>query len=80
MPSMVKRLASVSLTNCDSIYDRAKRLLADIGAPLSICPLVCDLLETVGDESLSYSTRPITLREAFFGFDLDEEQSQNVLV
>ena len=29
MPSMAKRLAYISLANCDSISDRAKRLSAE---------------------------------------------------
>ena len=45
MPSVAKRMASVAIS--DSISEMAKNLLLDLGTPLSICRLVCDLLDGV---------------------------------
>ncbi|KAL7531483.1 hypothetical protein ACHAXR_004068, partial [Thalassiosira sp. AJA248-18] len=53
MPSVAKRMASVSISG--SISATAKSLLLDSGMPLSICRLVCDLLDAT-NESPSNST------------------------
>ncbi|KAL7532255.1 hypothetical protein ACHAXR_009447, partial [Thalassiosira sp. AJA248-18] len=53
MPSVAKRMASVSIS--DSISATAKSFLLGLGTPLSICRLVCDLLDAT-NESPSNST------------------------
>ena len=44
MPSVAKRMAAVSITT-DSPHEKTKKLLFDMGAPTSICLLICDLLD-----------------------------------
>ena len=70
----VKQVAAVSLTS-DSLCDKAKSLLVYVGAPLSICRLVCDLLDAARDESLSNSTR-----QDCHCIDSDEEDEQGALI
>ncbi|KAL7532173.1 hypothetical protein ACHAXR_005679, partial [Thalassiosira sp. AJA248-18] len=47
MPSVAKRMTSVSISG--SISATEKSLLLDLGTPLSICRLVCDLLDAVNE-------------------------------